>query len=200
MIIDSLVKNKKNKKYTIVVNDSSYEFDEEVILEYRLVKGKEITNDILDSAIKKNSIISYYYKALDYALKYGKSKRAIKSYLKEKGLANEEIIEIISLLEKNKVINDNELIKGIISSYIRKSYGMLMIEQKLIERKFDNELIKEAIDDINHEEYINSLIKLYEKVKNKYTGDSYTKTMKIKKYLLSRGYTYEDVNSIQIKG
>lgn len=200
MIIDSLVKNKKNKKYTIVVNDLSYEFDEEVILEYRLVKGKEITNDILDSAIKKNSIISYYYKALDYALKYGKSKRAIKCYLKEKGLANKEIIEIISLLEKNKVINDNELIKGIISSYIRKSYGKLMIEQKLIERKFDNELIKEAIDDIDHEEYINSLIKLYEKIKNKYTGDSYTKTIKIKKYLLSRGYTYEDVNSIQIKG
>ena len=44
MIIEELRRLKKNN-YSITVNGESYILDEEIILEYRLVKGREITED-----------------------------------------------------------------------------------------------------------------------------------------------------------
>lgn len=197
MIVEKLIKNKKS--YTIIVENKSYELDEEIIVEYRLVEGKEITNDILSKAVGKNRVMSYYYKALDYALKYGKNSAQLYDYLEEKGLSNMEIAEVISLLKRNSVIDDNRLIKSITESYIRKSYGILYIEAKLFERKFKKDEIDSILAQIDMELYQESLNKLYEKIKFKYTGTEYERLIKIKKYLLSRGYTYTDINALDIK-
>ena len=197
MIVEKLIKNKKS--YTIIVEDNNYELDEEIIVEYRLVEGKEITNDILAKAVVKNRVMSYYYKALDYALKYGKNSAQIYDYLEEKGLSNTEIAEVISLLKRNSVIDDNRLIKSIAESYVRRSYGVLYIEAKLLERKFKKDEIGNVLAKIDMELYHDALNKLYEKIKTKYTGSEYERVIKIKKYLLSRGYTYTDIDALDIK-
>lgn len=198
MIITKLIKNKKN--YTIIVDDNvSYEFDEEIILEYRLVENKEINEEILVQAKEKNRVISHYYKAMNYALKYGKNKAQIYDYLKEKGLANSEITMVISMLEKNEIIDENRLINSIVDSYIRRCYGVIYIESKLYEKQYNKEAIQTVIEAIDYDLYYENLNRLYEKIKDKYDGNSYEKQVKIKRYLLSRGYTYNDLNALDIR-
>lgn len=195
MIIDSLKKDKKNT-YTIVVNEKAYTFDEEIILEYRLVQGKEISSEVLELAQRKNRIIEYYNMALNYSLKYAKGSEAVRQYLLNKGVSPSDAQQIINRLEKIKVIQDDVLIQNLISSLAKKGNGRLLIEKKLYEQRFPSNLISKAISQMNIEEYNNALLSLYEKIKYKYKDDSYIQIMKRKKYLLSRGYTYADLKII----
>lgn len=199
MIVDSLSIN-KNGTYTIIIGDKSYIFDEEVIVKYRLVEGKEITMDILQKAIQSNNLMSYYNKALSYCLKYGKSQVEIYDYLIEKGLTNLEANQIVIDLINSKAIDDKRLIASLVDSLIHKQNGRLMIEHKLYEHKFNKELINEALKNMNLEQYYEALNKLYNKAKDKYHDAEYIKIQKIKKYLLSRGYTYSDLEAIDFKG
>lgn len=195
MIVDSLTKN-KNGSYNVIIDGKSYTFDEEIVVEYRLVKGKEVSKDSLSNALSKNELMEYYYKALNYSINYGKNSNQLKDYLREKGLEDYKIALIIDMLISNKAIDDKAIIISITNTYIRKSYGKLLIKQKLIERKFSKDLIEYAISNIDYDLYYDSLNKLYNKVKNKYDGDKYTKKMKLNKYLASKGYTFDDISSI----
>lgn len=197
MIVEKLIKGKKG--YTIIVEDKSYDFDEEIILEYRLVEGKEINDEILELAIKKNRVISYYYKAVNYAINYGKNKAQIYDYLENKGLSNHEIMLIIEKLNNSKIIDEDKLISSIVDTYLKKGYGVLFIENKLYEKQYNKDQIRDVISNINPEIYNEALLKIFEKIKDKYNGNSYEKVNKITRYLLARGYTYEDINALDIR-
>lgn len=196
MIVKGLKLIKKNK-YEVIIDDDTYLFDEEIIVKFRLVLNKEIDQATLKRAIKSNNNINYYNKALDYALKYGKNKAQIYDYLTNKGLDNSSISDIISELDKIKVLDDDKLIANIIDSLIKKGNGKLLIEKKLYERQFPKDLIIIKINEIDNELYIENMIMLYEKIKNKYSGSKYEVKMKIIKYLLSRGYSYSDIENIE---
>lgn len=195
MIIERLKKDKKNT-YTIVVDEKSYTFDEEIILEYRLVQGKEISIEVLELAQKKNQIIEYYNKALNYSLKYAKGSEAVRQYLLNKGVSSVDVQEIIDRLARLKVIQDEVLIKNLVTSLAKKGNGRMLIEKKLYEQRFPSTLISKAVSQMDMQEYNDALVSLYEKIKFKYKDDSYIRIMKIKKYLLSRGYTYTDLQVI----
>lgn len=195
MIIERLKKDKKNT-YTIVVDEKTYTFDEEIILEYRLVQGKEISIEVLELAQKKNQIIEYYNKALNYSLKYAKGSEAVRQYLLNKGVSSVDVQEIIDRLARLKVIQDEVLIKNLVTSLAKKGNGRMLIEKKLYEQRFPSPLISKAVSQMDMQEYNDALVSLYEKIKFKYKDDSYIRIMKIKKYLLSRGYTYTDLQVI----
>lgn len=199
MIVTDL-KKYKNNDYIVIIDNNEYILDEEIIIEYRLVKNKEIDSNLLLEIKEKNNISKLYKRALDYSLKYNKNKAQIYDYLISKGANNKEAVYIIEKLTNIKAINDNSLINNLITSLIKKGNGKLLIEKKLYEKQFSKELIDEAINNLDYEEYINQLSNLYEKIKNKYDDEkSYIRINKIKKYLLSRGYTYTDLDNLAIE-
>lgn len=199
MIVTDL-KKYKNNDYIVIIDNDEYILDEEIIIEYRLVKNKEIDSNLLLEIKEKNNISKLYKRTLDYSLKYNKNKAQIYDYLISKGANNKEAAYIIEKLTNIKAINDNSLINNLITSLIKKGNGKLLIEKKLYEKQFSKELIDEALNNLDYEEYINQLSNLYEKIKNKYDDEkSYIRINKIKKYLLSRGYTYSDLDNLAIE-
>lgn len=196
MIIDKLTKL-KNGKYSIIINGKSYELDEDIIVEYRLVKGAEINDEILLNALKKNDLVGYYHKAIKYALSYEKSSFEVYNYLIDKGLSETEAAKIIEEIVAKNLINDENIAINLINYYIGKSYGTNFIINKLKEKKIDKDIIHNAINNIDYERYYASLNKIYNKCKNKYSGNEYEVKMKIKKYLLSRGYTIDEILTIK---
>lgn len=199
MIVNDL-KIYKNKDYLVIIDNNEYILDEEIIIEYRLVKNKEIENTLLSEILEKNNVSKLYKKALAYSLKYNKNKAQIYDYLINKGANNKEAAYIIEKLICIKAINDNSLINNLITSLIKKGNGKLLIEKKLYEKQFSKELIDDALNNINYDEYFNQLNNLYEKIKSKYDDEnSYVRINKIKKYLLSRGYTYSDLDNLLIE-
>ena len=197
MIVKDLKKEKKN--YLVIIDDKEYLFDEEIIIKYRLVKGKEIENNLIDKIIKENNIMLYYKKALNYCLKYNKNSAAIYDYLKKYELKNDEIAEIIDSLNKIKVLDDEKLILNTLDTLVRKGNGKLLIINKLYNLKYNEKLIDYAISKINYDDYFKALKRLYDKALIKYQVESndYVKDIKIKKYLYQRGYSLDDIDSIK---
>ena len=198
MIVKNLKKNKK--KYVVTIDNDDYTFNENIIVKYRLVKGKEIDNQTLKLAISENDYDSLYLKTEKYVITYRKSEREVVRYLKDKNCENQIIQKIISKLRDLNLIDDTNLVIDLCNSLVKKSNGKKMIEAKLIQKGFKEELIDMAIDNIDYDLYIKYLEKLYLKVKNKYNKyDDYIRINKIKSYLISRGYSYNDISLLNIK-
>ena len=186
--------------YNVIIDDITYKFNENIIVNYRLVKGKEVTEDILLKAIKENDYDTLYLKAERYVITYNKSEKEIRRYLKNKDANPNDIENIIIKLRKNKLIDDSSLIIDLINSLIKKYNGIKMIESKLYQKGFDEVLIKKTLSEIDYDLYCNCLNILYNKIRNKYDKyDDYTRINKIKSYLLQRGYTYSDIADLKIK-
>ena len=198
MIVKSLKKSRN--KYIVEIDNEKYEFSENIIVNYRLVKGKEIDSITLLSALRDNSLDSLYLKTERYVINYNKSEKEIIRYLKKKEATKEQIELIINKLRKNKLIDDTNLIKDLINSLIKKYNGIKMIEYKLYQKGFDEALIKSALSEIDYDFYCKNLNILYNKIRTKYDKyDNYIRINKIKSYLVSRGYTYDDISSLKIK-
>ncbi len=195
MIVEEL-KRLKGNNYSIVVNNESYIFDEEIILKYRLVKGKEVTKEILEEAREKNSIMEFYHKAMDYSIRYNKGRGQTVSYLIDKGLASVEANKIADRLVQNKIIDDKALVDGHIASLLRRKYGRLYIKEKLKEQGFSNDLIADALININMDTYYENMNILYNEALKRYKGEPYIIRAKAKKYVLSKGYSYEDLSNL----
>ena len=82
MIVKSLKKSRN--KYIVEIDNEKYEFSENIIVNYRLVKGKEIDSITLLSALRDNSLDSLYLKTERYVINYNKSEKEIIRYLKKK--------------------------------------------------------------------------------------------------------------------
>ena len=200
MIIDSVTKSKKKSVYVVAIGNKTYEFNEDIIIEFNLYKGKEINDDLLNKALASNSLNDYYNKALNYALRYYKSSYDTKNYLKEKGLSNELIDEIVNKLIEKNIINDKKIVENTIFSLVKSCNGKLLIIEKLKQKRFDINLINECVNNIDMDFYFESLNKLYEKVKNKYDKyPDYVRIGKLKGYLYSRGYSTNDISILEIK-
>ena len=200
MIVTNL-KKLKNNNYLVTIDDEDYKFDEEIILNYRLVKGKELDEKTLKDAIIKNNIALYYNKALNYVAKYQKGSNEIYDYLKKYELEDKDIYFIINKLKSIKLIDDNKLVNNLVSSLVRNANGINMIREKLYQKKFNSSLIDDALKSIDYDEYYEALNKLVVKAKEKYKKEEndYKRLIKIKNYLLQRGYTYSDIESVDIK-
>ncbi len=200
MIVKSLKRVGKTNKYIVKIDDNEYKFNENIIVNYRLVKGKEINDNILKLAIKENDYDTLYLKTERYVINYNKSEREIIRYLKQKDATPDVIDKIILRLRKNRLIDDTNLIIDLINSLIKKYNGIKMVEAKLYQKGFDEALIKNALSNIDYDLYYKSLDNLYNKIKNKYDKyDNYVRINKVKSYLLSRGYTYDDISNLKIK-
>ena len=197
MIVTKLIKDKKDNYKVIIDNTNEYIFSSDIIVEYRLVEGKEITEAILNDAKLKNNISIYYNKALNYALTYNRTKSQMIDYLLKFDLSNNEISIIIDKLIKVKAVNDHDLIMNYTLCLVNKGYGKLMIEKKLYEHKFEKKDIKLAIENIDYDNYRKKLDEISRKKYESFTKESeYEKVVKVKKYLLSRGYSYEEISNI----
>jgi len=84
-------------------------------------------------------------------------------------------------------------------SYIRgkfyiKSWGKTKIKKHLKQKGITEKLISKCFDEIDDEDYLNIIEKIYENYSSKQKGlQEYQKKSKTIKYLLSRGFEYENI-------
>ena len=200
MIIESVSKAKKKNLYNVIIDKKVYEFNEDIIIEFNLYKGKEIDDELLNKALSSNSINDYYNKALNYAARYFKNSCETRQYLIDKGLSNDLSFEIVNKLIEKGIINDRNIIENNIFSLVKNGNGKLLIIEKLKQKRFDINLINECVDNIDMEFYFECLNKLYKKVKNKYDKyPAYVRIGKLKSYLYSRGYSSSDISELNIE-
>ncbi len=188
MIVQKLTP-KSNGKYEVTIDSETYLFDEETVVKYRLVEGKELLNISIQDIQKMDQIEAMIHLASDYAIKYAKSANEVVAYLQKKGVSSYLAKKVVSELQQRKICQDEKLVLLLAASYARDSNGPMLIRLKLKRHLFSDDLIEEALTHLNAEDIELGKSKLLKKSLKQYEKlDDYQKKMKIKACFYRHGY------------
>lgn len=181
----SLNKVKKDI-YNVVINDTIYEFNEDTVLKYRLVKGKEIIN--LKEVLDYDNKIKYLAKIRNYVIRYPKSIYNLKEILISKYLGI-DVNYIIDILIKEGFVDDKRYAKNKALSLISKKYGLNYIKNYLLYKEhISNDIVDEILESLDFKVDFNDLL-------NKLKKQKYDK-QKAYNYLIRKGFNYNDFKDI----
>ena len=195
-ITDIKPQTKNNKRVSIYL-DGAYYCGMELftVMKYRLKVGNTYTEEeIINIQIteEKNSAFDY---ALNVLSKSVKTEKEIRLKLSKRGYLEEIIEETIIKLKSYGYVNDEEYATRYVNTY-SKNKGKRLLKNELKIKGVDDSVLKEVDNIVDNE--IETAIKIAEKyVKNK-PNDIKT-LQKCYKYLLSKGFTYEDSKSASEK-
>ena len=190
--LDSI--KKKNRRYEIVINDESfkttYKIREDLLIEMKFLSPKEIKEEEYKLFLSKLPLDSLIYEGEKYSDKKLRTSKEVKDHLKE--ITNDEsmINEVVEVLKKESLLNDSSYKKAYLEYAIyTKRDGRVKISNDLVKLglnssfEYDKDALKENID---------VLTKKYASKDNKTPFNKLV--LKTKKYLLSKGYTEDEIN------
>jgi regulatory protein len=194
MIITSITPQKRNKYFFNIHIDHEYfcSMDDETIYHMRLKEGMDVDTDLLMEASKKSA----YKKAFNYALnmlsKSSKTKQELIKKLKEKEYNEDTIDAVIVKIIDLGYINDKVYTESFIRNKTDASLGISkrILQNKLIQKGIDKELIQESIENADIDEY-QSAIQVAEKKLRSLKGDERQRKSKLYAFLIYKGFDYE---------
>ena len=162
----------------------------ELCVKHHLKKGVEIDESELSEIIlqdEKNIALS---KALKYISGNLKTTKQIRDYLYKKEYAKPTIDYVISKMEEYKYLDDEAYANAFVLTYSNK-YGKLKLKTMLKSKGVGNDILDNLFEEVEISSSIDAVASKY--MKNK-TLDDKTKT-KLIRFLISRGYDYDEVKS-----
>lgn len=194
MLITSITPQKRNKYFYNIHIDHEYfcSLDDETIYYMRLKEGMEVDTELLMEASKKSS----YKKALNYALnilsKSNKTKQELINKLTEKEYNEDTITAVIEKINDLGYINDKQYIENFIRNKADTSQGLnkRTLQNKLIQKGVDKELIKQSLENSDIDEYQNAIQAAEKKLRN-LKGNEREKKSKLYAFLINKGFDYE---------
>lgn len=189
---------KSNGLYELQFEEKTLILDEDTILQFRLFENKEIDAKDLVQVEKFDYLKKLEKKAIDYAIRYGKSSKEVCLYLESKDIKREQAQIIVEQMIFNKWLDDENLASNLASSYARNSNGHLMIREKLKKHLFSSDIIEHALQCLSSEDIKIGIAKLYKKFTQKYKNLP-EKEFKLKQreYFYRHGYTEIDTDNLK---
>ena len=132
-------------------------------------------------------------KLVNYCVYQDRCHSEIEQKMRDFLLIPEAKEEIFLYLIKENYLNEERFTR----SYIRgkfyiKHWGKTKIKMNLKQKGITEKLISKSMDEIHHEDYINTVNKIYQEYFSKQKGlKEYQKKSKTIRHLMSRGYEYD---------
>jgi regulatory protein len=145
----SLIKkaNQQNKTVIEFTDGESILLNLDIVLKYSLKKGEKLSEERYQTIIDDNSILEIKKVAFNFASRRVRSKKQILDYLQQKNYTPEEIDASIDFLNEYKLIDDFKFAKIAIQFYAnRKNYGKHRIEQELLKKGIEQEIIDKVLN------------------------------------------------------
>ena len=190
MIVTDIKPQAKNSKRVNLYLDGKFYCGLELftVMKHRVKIGNDYTaNEIIDIQIAEEEGVCLNY-ALNLLSKSVKTEKEIIAKLKKRGYVSEIIDKVIFKLKDYGYVNDEEFAEKYINSY-SKNKGKRLLKSELKLKGVSDAIIEDKFLSVENE--LETAIKIAEKyVKNK-PVDIKTK-QKCYKYLLSKGFSYDD--------
>lgn len=139
-------------------------------------------------------------KLVNYCVYQDRCHYEVEAKMREFNLIQEAKDEILLYLMRENFLNEERYTR----SYIRgkfyiKHWGRNKIRMSLKQKGISTKMMDSCFDEIDSGDYSKELEKQFENYYSKISGTpDYQKKMKTIKYLLSRGYEYEEIQNISI--
>ena len=190
MIVTDIKPQAKNSKRVNLYLDGKFYCGLELftVMKHRVKIGNDYTEkEIIDIQIAEEEGVCLNY-ALNLLSKSVKTEKEIIAKLKKRGYVSEIIDNVIFKLKDYGYVNDEEFAEKYINSY-SKNKGKRLLKSELKLKGVSDAIIEDKFLSVENE--LETAIKIAEKyVKNK-PVDIKTK-QKCYKYLLSKGFSYDD--------
>lgn len=134
-------------------------------------------------------------KLVNYCVYQDRCHSEVEKKMREFVLIPEAKEEIILYLLQENYLNEERFVR----SYIRgkfyiKNWGKNKIEVQLKIKGISKKLIFICFDEIDEDDYLKTITKIYENYSSKLSGEKdYAKKSKTIKYLLNKGFEYEKI-------
>lgn len=166
----------------------------ESVVRARLAVGDELIEERLDEIFLTSESEIAFNKACDYISRSMKTVKQIRDWLKGKGFDLKVIENVIKKLCEYRYIDDSLYAELYINSNIS-TKGKRRLAVELTQKGISKDLIEKTVEilpDDKLSENANVLAEKYMRNKEPSTQN----LVKLQRYLLSRGYDYETVNTI----
>ena len=164
----------------------------ELVLSHHLKKGMEVDENNLREIILEDEKVKAMDKAIKYISSTLKTTRQIRDYLRKKEYCDDIINYVIDKLKEYKYLDDTAYAKAYLQTYSNK-YGHLKLKAMLRGKGVSDKDIDKAFESVEIDT-TNNLSKVAEKyLKNK---EMSRETLnKLSRFLYSRGYDFDSINS-----
>lgn len=158
---------------------------------HRLKIGNEISDDKLIEIFTTSELDIAFNKCLDLVSRATKTEKQVKEYLLSKDFSANVVDNCIDKLKAYNFINDEKyaLQYAELSSANK---GVKRIRYELIMKGISDSLIDKALQQINDEKFSQAIDEQVAKFFRNKTKD-YANFIKANRYLLNKGYSYEQV-------
>ncbi len=191
--ITAITAQVKNKKRCNLFIDGEFfaGVSLETVMKERLKVGAEVDQKSLADIILSSDKIEATEKAVEYCSKALKTKRQVKDYLLKKGYSEDIVWQIIDKLKEYNLINDQEYAKRYLEGTSKKQ-GKRLAEYKLMMKGVKKDDVNAVYDELEIPSAENAKQVALKYMKNKEnTKENLQKTYR---YLISRGFSYDDAS------
>ncbi|MCC5894311.1 MAG: recombination regulator RecX [Alkalibacterium sp.] len=188
-VITKVQAQKAKNRFNIYINDEyAFPVDDNLLVQHRLIKGKELTKEDIDELRAKGELSKGYQAALHYLNFKMRSEKEIVDYLKKKEY--QTIGPIIEKLKSNRLINDEEYAKSFVrTNSLLKLEGPKKIERTLYTKGLSKGDVLTGLDEYSEDKQQENASKLAEKVLNRQRNKSSREmTQKIREQLMTHGF------------
>ncbi|MFC3039235.1 recombination regulator RecX [Virgibacillus xinjiangensis] len=199
--IARITTQKKSKnRYNIFLDDGhgeSYGFsvDEALLIEYRLRKGLELDNSMVDTLIQKDTVHKVYTQAIHFLSYRMRTKKEIRDYLVKKEVEPEQVEQIMGRLEKENLVDDRQFAEMFVRTRMNtSSKGPSLIKKELMEKGVAAAIAAEAVEGYPYEVQYEKIRKLIDKKLSQKKKDSFRKQVQnLQASLMQKGFTQDVV-------
>ena len=201
MQITNIKKGKKNTYLITISNNETLSFYDDLIVKYRILPKKEITEQELTCWKKENSKLECYYKGIQYLSLKMRTKKEMYQYLRKNNYEEEVIKQNLEKIEKEGLLKEENYIQAFFNDAFRFSNdGPLKLKQKLLNQELMETKIEEGLQQITKEKWLIKLEKLMQKKANSKHYDGLKKwKQKCINYFYQLGYPFEWIEEISHK-
>ena len=186
-------KNNKTRANVYIDGEFSFALEMLTVLKLGLKIGQEVSEDRLREAMLDSEKSVAFERAIDYLGRGMKTVKQIRDYLNKKAYPPEVVEHVISRLKEYRYLDDTAYAKLYVEHNVA-TKGERRLKQELVQKGISVSLAEEysAVDGELSLENAERLAEKYMKTKPKDV-----KTLqKLQRYLISRGYTFDTVNTV----
>lgn len=194
MVITDLIVNKKDKSNVdVYVKNKFYcVMNMDTVVKNNLKVGLDIDDSKLQKMQWESDKNNAFNKALKLINTRYKTKKEIYKYLEEKGYLPQTIFYCLDKLMEYNYVDDEKYALSYINHHKTKS-GKLKLKQELLQKGVSEDIIDTALKEMDSQaEEIKILAEKYMKSKED-TKENY---LKLYKYLLTKGFEYEEITRV----
>lgn len=190
------------RKYLVIIKtpkkEEEFILSEDLMVEFRLVKGKELDKEqffAFKEAYKRDEL---YQKVLHYALYKQRCTYEIKTYLEKKNIPEDNYDYYLNKLKKSGILDDENFCENYVNETFNfKLFGPDKIVYELSKKHLHKNIYQKYLDSISMKEIERNVESLLQKKLKSIRKGSYKKAISdIKQFIVHKGYRFDVVNRI----